>query len=255
VKGGYNPEHFGDLFAVEDRHFWFRARNRMISALAAEVVRELSPGFRVLEVGCGNGNVLRFLEQACPPGTVVGMDYFAEGLRLARKRCGCPLVQADLARPPFGEDFHAIGIFDVLEHLPEDVTVLRHLWRMLRPGGALLLTVPANPSLWSDFDEASGHCRRYEEEELGRKLREAGFEVLHLTPYMASIFPLVWLSRRRPEHADLAEAVRRELRIVPVMNDMLSFLLEQESRWVARRRRLPFGTSLVAIARKAAGAA
>jgi SAM-dependent methyltransferase len=250
VKGGYNPEHFADLFAVEDRHFWFRARNRMITALAAEAVRTLPPGYRVLEVGCGNGNVLRHLEKACRGGTLVGMDYFPEGLRLARKRCGCHLVQGDLALPPFRGDFQVIGIFDVLEHLPDDAAVLGHLWRMLRPGGTLLLTVPGHASLWSDFDEASGHCRRYEEEELRRKLRETGFAIEHVTQYMATIYPLVWLSRRRRRRGDLADAVRRELRIVPLVNTVLALLLSQEARWVARGGRLPVGTSLVAVARK-----
>src|SRR6185437_2707886 len=124
MPGGYDPAHFAPLAAVEDRHFWFRARNRILSMLATQAVVELPNGYRVLEVGCGDGNVLRFLEQAWPNGLGVGMDYFGEGLAYARARCACPLVQGDLALPPFGKQFHLIGMFDVLEHMPDDLQVL-----------------------------------------------------------------------------------------------------------------------------------
>jgi SAM-dependent methyltransferase len=254
MTGGYDPSHFARLVAVEDRHFWFRARNRIISLLARQAVTEFAAGYRVLEVGCGDGNVLRFLEKACPDGVVAGMDYFREGLAYARGRCSCPLVQGDLRLPPFGKTFHLIGMFDVLEHLPDDRQVLRDLWRILDAQGRLMLTVPAGPALWSAFDEASGHCRRYRKEELEQKLRECGYIVEYLTPYMAGIYPLVWLSRRfgkRSGPGEMARAVERDLRVIPLLNGMLSVVLSQEIRWIRRRRRLPIGTSLLALARKA----
>jgi SAM-dependent methyltransferase len=252
VKGGYDPAFFDRICAVEDRHFWFRARNRMIARLLAQAVAGLPSGYRVLEVGCGDGNVLRFLQEACRDGIVVGMDYFAEGLRLARRRSDCALVQGDMARPPFSAGFHIVGIFDVLEHLSDDRGALRLLWHMLEPGGALLLTTPAAPSLWSDFDVASGHCRRYERAELEGKLVAAGFRVERLSHAMATIYPLVWWSRRgrTRKTTAAADAVHDELRIVPVLNEALAFVLSREADWIAGGRSLPFGTSLVAVARK-----
>jgi SAM-dependent methyltransferase len=252
MSGGYDPAHFANLFAVEDRHFWFRSRNEVISRLVKRAVAELRPGYRVLEVGCGDGNVLRFLERACPNGTVVGMDYFAEGLRYARRRSGCPLVQGDMARPPFRQTFQLIGMFDVLEHLADDRRVLCDLRQMLDTGGRLLLTVPAHQSLWSDFDEASGHCRRYARSELARKLTEAGYRVDFITEYMTGIYPLVWLSRRLRgagnRSGEVADAVKRELRVVPGLNHLLYLLLAGEARWIGGFRPLPMGTSLVVVA-------
>jgi SAM-dependent methyltransferase len=254
MTGGYDPSHFAPLVAVEDRHFWFRARNRIISLLARQGTSGLAAGYRVLEVGCGDGNVLRFLETACAHGVVVGMDYFQEGLLYARDRCACPLVQGDLKLPPFGKTFHLIGMFDVLEHLPDDRQVLHDLWRILDAQGSLILTVPAGPALWSAFDEAAGHCRRYRKEELEQKLKECGYTVDYLTPYMTSIYPLVWLSRRfgkRGGTDEMARAIERDLQVVPILNGLLSFILSQEIHWIRRRRQLPFGTSLLAVARKA----
>lgn len=255
----YDPSYFALLFAIEDRHFWFRARNRIIAGLVSQITANLASGYRVLEVGCGTGNVLRALEQACPRGTVVGMDLFVEGLQHARRRTSCRLVVGDVHTPPFGTRFDLIGHFDVLEHLPDDMQVLRDLNAMLSPEGILLLTVPAHPSLWSYFDEVSHHCRRYELAELESKLIGTSYRVEYITQYMASIFPIVWIGRRlaalidrRPtdEAGRTHDLAARELRIRPLVNGLLAFLLAQEGRVIARRRRLPIGTSLLAIARK-----
>jgi ubiquinone/menaquinone biosynthesis C-methylase UbiE len=257
---GFDPDYFARLFAIEDRHFWFRSRNRVISTLAKQITHNLTPGYRVLEVGCGTGNVLRVLEQACTGGMVVGMDPFSEALRCARQRTHCSLVRGDVHALPFRAQFQFIGLFDVLEHLPDDEQVLRDLYGLLAPKGALLLTVPAHPLLWSYFDEASHHVRRYKRAELENKIICAGLTIEYLTPYMASIFPLVWLKRRlslrfgrRTRKADanrIHNLTATELQITPVLNGLLAFLLGLECPLIARRRHLPIGTSLLAIARK-----
>jgi SAM-dependent methyltransferase len=127
LRESYDPAYFAPLFAIEDRHFWFRARNQVIATLVRQLTVGLAPGYRVLEVGCGTGNVLRVLEQVCPAGTVIGMDLFAEGLRYARRRTNCPLVQGDVQAAPYATSFALIGLFDVLKHLPDDRQILHHL--------------------------------------------------------------------------------------------------------------------------------
>lgn len=259
VYSSYDPARFERVFAVEDRHFWFRARNHILAAIVAQLTAKLAPGYRVLEVGCGTGNTLRALEQASTRGTVIGMDLFGEGLRYARQRFSCGLVQGDMQRPPFKTEFHLIGLFDVLEHLTDDRQVLRDLHTMLIPNGALLLTVPAHPSLWSYRDEVAHHRRRYTRTELATKLGEAGYQLEYLTPYMASIFPLVWAGRRlagllkrqsAQDSSHLQELDDLELQIRPGFNELLTFLLTQEAHLITRRRCLPFGTSLLAVARR-----
>src|SRR2546421_11627389 len=114
------PDFAPQLFDAEDRHFWFRARNTVIGRVVGGLVQGLRPGYRVLEVGCGNGNVLRVLERVCADGEVVGMDLVEEKLTFARRRTRCTLRQGDLYRLPDEEPFDLIGMFDVLEHLPDD---------------------------------------------------------------------------------------------------------------------------------------
>jgi SAM-dependent methyltransferase len=159
--GGYDPSFFRQLALIEERHFWFQARNRLIFEISRKLASRLSPGYLVLEVGCGTGNVLKALGQACPDGRVVGLELWFDGLRFAQERSPGSLVQGDVRQCPFGKPFNLIGMFDVLEHIPEEMKTLRALREALAPGGRLLLTVPAHQYLWSYFDESSQHCRRY----------------------------------------------------------------------------------------------
>jgi SAM-dependent methyltransferase len=240
---GYDPAHFARLAAVERRHFWFRARNRALLTVLAPLGRALPAPARVLEIGCGTGNTLRVLEQACPTATIVGMDAFAEGLRYARTAATrARLVQARVEAPPFRTRFHLIGLFDVLEHIEHDLEALRLIRRLLEPGGHLALTVPAGPHLWSSFDEAAHHWRRYDRRTLLARMDAAGFDVGVVTPFMAATYPAVWVSRR------LARRVDDELDVPPWLNALLDASLRPE-RWLLRAGlRLPFGTSLLAVA-------
>jgi hypothetical protein len=121
-----------------------------------------------------------------------------------------------------------------------------------------MLTAPAHASLWSYFDAASRHYRRYELAEIEAKLTRAGYRIEYATEYMALLFPLVWLGRRlaaltrrrAPRELAVRELANAELRITPVVNELLAWLLRGEAALIARRQRLPIGTSLLVIARK-----
>ena len=178
-------------------------------------------------MGCGTGNVLRALEEACADGQVVGADLFDEGLSVARQRVRCALVQTDVRAFAFDQPFDVVGVFDVIEHLEDDRAVLRDLHRATKPGGGLLVTVPAYPALWSYFDEAAKHCRRYRPRELREKLTEAGFTVEYLSPFMSVLAPLVWLGRKCNSGGERShsERVGKELEIRPGVNSLLKALL------------------------------
>ncbi len=216
----------------------------------------MNPGYAVLEVGCGTGNVLRALQQACPDGRVVGLELWFDGLRFAGKRSGALLVQGDVRKYPFGKRFDLIGMFDVLEHVPEELETLYALREALTPDGRLILTVPAHQYLWSYFDEAAHHCRRYSPAEIRARVRDAGFHVEFISQFMACTFPIVWLwrkvsgSRQRGGSDNAKTLAAREFRIVPVINGVLTILLKLEALWLSRGHRLPIGTSLIVVARK-----
>jgi hypothetical protein len=143
-----------------------------------------------------------------------------------------------------------------LEHIKEDRSVLDQLYKVVAPGGYLLITVPADPHLWSYFDVASHHERRYTLTELTSKVESAGFEIDFSSPYIAATYPLVWINRHSKGDAGSVNdaSVHRnaadELRIVPVINDILRGILSLEANWLARGKHLPIGSSLVLLARR-----
>lgn len=255
-SGGYDPSFFNELPALEERHFWFRARNRLILQLIQRICLRLKPGYRVLEIGCGTGNALNMLRHACTGGKVIGMELWFDGLRQAKKRTDAPLVQADVRHFPFCTQFDVIGMFDVLEHIPEEHQTLLAVRDALAPGGKLMITVPAHQYLWSYFDEAAQHCRRYSAAGIRQRLTEAGFQVEFVSEFMACAFPLVWIFRktggwrRRGEVESASSLAEKEFRVVPLVNGLLGFLLGLEARWLASGHSLPIGTSLVVVATK-----
>lgn len=242
----YDATFFERLLAVEDRSFWFRARNRLI----ADVVRRWFPEARsLLEVGCGTGFVLKGLRESLPELRLVGVDLFEEGLVVARRRLpgDVELIRADAKELPFTAEFDVVAALDVLEHVDDDVAVLAAMYSAARRGGGLLVLVPQHPRLWSKADEAARHVRRYRRRELIERVRGAGFEVLHVSSFVSTLTPAAVASRilRRREYDLFAE-------LVPPwpLNAVFERLLNLERALVLRRASFPFGTSLLAVARR-----
>jgi SAM-dependent methyltransferase len=251
----YDPIHYATLRAVEDRHFWFAARKRAVGA-ALEPYAAALRGGHVLEVGCGTGVMLDFLRRTCDGCTVVGLDLFREGLRYARDRGHSALVQGDVFASPFRVPFAMVGLFDVLEHLADHSAVLAAIRGTIRCDGLLAITVPACQSLWSEYDVASRHVRRYDAAMLRHLLGAAGFNVEYLTYFLAAAVPLLWARRRLLGRAATTQAgahpeqiASDELRVTPVLNAALGCAFRWEPWAIRRRKRLPCGTSLLAIAR------
>jgi SAM-dependent methyltransferase len=251
----YSAEHFEPLFEAESRHFWFKSRNRCIAA-ATRLITNPDAVESVIEHGCGTGFVLAELQRLFPKARVVGADLFAEGLALARRRFNGPLAQVDLLQCDYREAFDLIGLFDVLEHLDDDLRVLRALREQLRPGGCLMVTVPAHMMLWSNFDVVADHRRRYKCSQLKSRLVEAGFQVTYCTEFMLALFPLMLVKRRlswgraETEGKQMSGPAWKnsDLRPHSVLNGLLKLVLWPEPWWIRRGWRLPWGTSILALA-------
>lgn len=250
----YDPDFFACLARAQDSHFWFHARAKAIEVVLKDL--DIPPGAppRVLDSGCGTGANLQALSRALPDSVVVGMDLYPQGLEYVSGTVG-RLVAGDSHRPPFApSSFQVVGMFDVLEHLDDDLEVLESTFRLLSAGGYLLATVPAYPRLWSHGDVVAGHRRRYTPRDLETKLTAAGFRVEYLTCFMAALcLPLVLRShlpaKLRPLSDDEAKnRVKEGLKVLPVINSLVKLALAFERPLIGRRRRIPLGGSLLAVA-------
>jgi SAM-dependent methyltransferase len=244
--GGFDAGLVDRLAAAEEYSFWFRARNRLIVELLAGVTR---PGDRFLEVGCGTGYVLRAAVDGCAI-KATGGELSAEALAYARRRVPeAELFQLEATSLPFQDEFQAAGAFDVLEHIEDDVAVLRGLCRAVRPGGHVLITVPQHPWLWSTFDEAASHVRRYRRRELLQRATRAGLAPVRATSFVTSLLPLMALARAARRLSPRRDAIA-ELLLPPPIDRLLEQVLELERAAIRRGVNLPAGGSLVLLARR-----
>lgn len=246
---GYDPHYFPTLAAIEPDHFWFVTRREVVRDVLRDAVPDLARR-ALFDVGCGSGGLLQFLGASGVP-LAGACDAYPESLALVRRRVTVPLLLVDEGRlPPFAPGYALLSLFDVLEHIDDDLGTLRHLFEVLEPGGVLALTVPAHPFLFDEMDAIAHHRRRYRRCELGGKLRAAGFRVLRLSHFMAPLVPLValrWLAGALPGRRSAGERRRVELAVWPGLNGVARAVLRLE-RPLVRAGLLPFGSSLIAVA-------
>jgi SAM-dependent methyltransferase len=240
-----NDAEYDKMRDLEDHYWWFVGRRRTALALLDQ---QLPTPNRpdVLDLGCGTGAVAQALDLT---HTVTGLDMSEKALDYCRARGLTRLVQGDAMALPFPDaSFDAVIALDVFEHLPDDEASFRECLRVLRPGGVLVLSVPAFRFLWGPHDVALHHFRRYTRSQVGERLTRNGFTIEKLTYAVFLLFPFVVLSR-------LADKFRRgpaqaRLPIVaPNINRILTAVQAREGQ-ILLRRNLPWGSSVVCAARK-----
>ena len=243
---GFRPGYFSELAGLEEKNFWFRARNRLILWAVHEY---FSDARKLMEVGCGTGYVLSGIRREFPEMELWGSEIHVSGLAFAASRAkDAHLIQMDARRMPFRDEFDLIGAFDVIEHVAEDEIVLENMNNSLKPGGGIMLTVPQHPFLWSEQDVAACHVRRYTKRELENKVRAAGFEVVKSISFVSLLFPLMmasrFLTKRKPTDP------MSELRLPGLANALFESVMNCEAWMIKMNFGLPFGGSLLLVGRK-----
>jgi SAM-dependent methyltransferase len=233
-----------DTLAVEDQHWWYRGRRRIVLDIVAGLPLPSQP--QILDAGCGSGRNLVELSRF---GTAVGLEPSSRGAEVARERGVGKVVMAGIASMPFDASrFDLITCLDVLEHIEDDRGALRELRRVARPEGVLLLTVPAYPRLWSSHDELNRHCRRYTRPELLERAAEAGWQPLRTTHFNALLLPVAAAWRLGERLATNEAPPTSELVRTPrSLNWLLEQPLRAEAGLLRTGRRIPAGLSLVGV--------
>jgi SAM-dependent methyltransferase len=225
----------------EERHWWYRGRLRIVRHEVARLV--LPRGARILDAGCGSGRVLDELAQY---GSVTGVDTSPLAAAAAEAR-GHEVSRARVEDLPFEDaSFDLVTCLDVIEHTPDDLEALTELVRVTRPGGHLLVTVPAYQSLWSAHDERNGHYRRYRRWNLRQVAETAGWQLVHDTHFNSLLLPpaaAVRLAERKRRHEQRSELTMTPRWLSPVLELPLRF----EAALLRRGVSLAAGLSVAAL--------
>jgi SAM-dependent methyltransferase len=237
------------MAGFEEWYWWHVARQSIVRRMLRRYAR---PQARMLDVGCGTGATTAALANL---GMISGIDMGPAALRYARAR-GLAVARGSAEHlPARSAAFDVVVALDVLEHLDDDRRALLEILRVLRPGGILVTTVPAYAFLWSSHDEALGHRRRYRLPQLRERVRGAGFEIALCSYIMGSILPVAMamrlaervFGRRGPARSDyppVPRALNSALAHVAGFGGILAPFVP-----------LPFGLSIIAVARRPAAAA
>lgn len=240
------------LYELEDYYWWYVGRRQIIRTVLRQTLPK-SPIGITIDYGCGTGSNLPLLTEMC--GKVTGLDIAQQAVDYCHKR-GLPDVYridgpSDIrTHAPKGADL--ITLLDVLEHIEDDEQALRGFLDCLSAHGRLLLTVPAYQFLWSNHDVALHHHRRYTLRGLRRKLEKAGYEIVKGTYAITIMFPVIAFYRLANilvRSTDISDPKSSHVILPPKLNRFIIWLLYAEA-WLCRVIRLPFGTSVVVVAKK-----
>jgi SAM-dependent methyltransferase len=234
------------LRPLREGHYWFDHRKACIREAVNGCLGN-SAGSRVLEFGCGDGDVLGALARE---HRSFGFDRGFEDLAAARSNC-LSVVAGEGASPPFSRSFDLVGLFDVVEHVPNDVGLLRIASALARPGGWVLLTVPADPALWTTLDEYAGHERRYTRAMVEDLCEKASLELVSVAPMFRALWPLA-RARAALRGTRPVEDLESEFRVGALWNRLLSTVLRAEQRLFGRSS-WGHGTSWLAVTRVPVG--
>jgi SAM-dependent methyltransferase len=231
---------------VEDDHWWYRGRRRVLEGVIEQL--DLPPDARILDAGCGSG---RNMVELARHGVVTGIELAGTSVAVARARGVGEVIAGSVEELPFPADAFDFAVtLDVIEHIEHDHRPLSELRRVIRPGGQLLVTVPAYPWLWSGHDEVNHHWRRYTRSSLVQAATQAGWRATRSTHFNSVLLPAAIALR-------MAERVRRsgtppssDLDRTPAwLNHVLQQPLNLEARVIRRGTRIPAGLSLLGVFR------
>ncbi len=241
---------YEEMYKLEEGYWWHVAKRRLVKSWLDREVQGY--GDRVyVDIGCGTGKMLEEMTKWRKWKKVLGLDGASEALGFCRKRGVGVVKKADFEKKlPLGNtSVDVISSLDVVEHIRKDTALIREFYRVLKPGGLVIVTVPAYKWLWTYWDDILKHKRRYTGKEIRRKFERGGFEVVRQSYFYSYLLPVAMVFRLVKTLVPKRKLASDFIGL-PAWANGLMLRAAQGEEWLLEKRELPIGLSVVCLARK-----
>lgn len=249
-----NHEYYKEYYDLERNHWWFKARERIISNLIKKLISENNYSAReisILNIGCSTGRSSEYLSEF---GKVTSIEYDDFCCEFAREKTGLEIIHGSITELPFSvEKFDLVCAFDVIEHVKDDQLAVNEMKRVLKENGIIFITIPAFMSLWSHHDEINQHFRRYKLHEVERlfKFDKIG-KTIFSSYFNFFLFLPIYLFRKLSNLLKLGDKRKGagsdfETFNPGLVNTLLYYLMKTETYFINSRISFPFGVSILYV--------
>lgn len=251
----YHESGFGTLLEMQNKHFWYLGRHNFILRAVNNFVK--STNFSAVDLGGGCGGWVQYLERKIP--NRVNQIALADSSRVAlmnskKVNPDIDVYQVDLMSLKWEARWDVAFLLDVIEHCPDDISIIKEAAKSLKVGGKLIVTAPALDFFWSYNDDVSKHLRRYNKRQFQDIATETGLVLRDTRYFMFFLSPLFWLSRKTKRRDlsedDLKRAVEQEHKIPPFMINWLLAIIFKAEALIGFKLPFPWGTSILGVFEK-----
>ena len=239
---------YDSFYKLEDKHWWFQARKEIVLKLIDKYFKKRSDS-RIFDIGCGTGKMLNQLSRY---GKVWGIDDDIKAVKYSQNKApSATIILGSFPEAAPDENFDLVTVFDVIEHIDNDLGALKKIKSILRPGGVLILTVPAYNFLWDNHDNMNYHKRRYIAKELKEKIHKAGLRPLKISYYNSFLFfPVVVFKITKKIFSKSKRSSDLGKNLPPIFLNIILKAIFSSEKYFLPFFSFPFGVSIIAVAEK-----
>lgn len=232
------------FYEFEEKHWWFRAARKIQLNLLKRYLFINKP--KILDIGSGTGATLKELSKI---GRTIGIDSYKEAIHFCHKRELKNVMLGDATKLPFKDSsYDCVTAFDVIEHIKDDVLVMKEIYRVLKPKGIAIITVPAFSFLWDSHDDMNKHYRRYFTGELKSKINRTDLNILYISYYNFFLFPIALVVKFIMKSFKKKRVINNQELIEPLNSFLYNIFLSE--KYFLPLIKFPFGVSIICVSQK-----
>lgn len=240
---------YSEMYELESTYWWHKAKRHLVKSIITRMKID-THNSKLLDVGCGTGKFLEEMNTWNSWGELIGLDGSDEALKFTKKRKVANVKKADLEKeiPLKDNSIDIITSLDVVEHIENDQHLVREFNRVLKPGGSLIITVPAHQWLWTYWDDILGHKRRHNQASVEALMKQANLKVEWISYFYSYLLPIACVFRLIKSKTN-KENSSDFVALPDWINRLLISFAEAETALI-KYTKVPFGLSVVCVARK-----